>query len=326
MNTNILLLSAGRRVKLYHILQEELALLFPNAIVIAADANPAFSSVCAIASSFVELPFTTDANFGFALASVCNEMNIGLIIPTTDFDANALAIALEESNIPTSTQILGSSKEFVLKCQDKVLTCTIFKEANVNFLMPLAPEDFEFPLFMKPRYGYSSEDCRIIEEEGDLPKSILELEDFGDYIFQYYLPPNEFQEYSIDCYYNLKSTLLCAVPRKRISTRGGEVSKSMTQKNEVYTWVWENFSSLNGATGPITLQCFLNLKTKDVVAGEINPRLAGGYTLSHAAGANFVKYALEEYLLKKTILPTENWKENVLMLRFDDEIIKQTGQ
>ncbi len=115
--------------------------------------------------------------------------------------------------------------------------------------------------------------------------------------------------------------MLCAVPCKQISVRDGEVSKSMTIKNEIYQWVWENFAFLEGAKGPLNLQCFINLKTKEVVGGEINPRFGAGYTLSHAAGGNFIKYAYDEYFLNKLILPMENWKENLLMLRFDDELI-----
>ncbi len=308
-------------MKLFYALREEIQLIFPQGKIIPADANPDYSAVCVYAKNSVKLPYTTDINFATALNRICTEQKIALIIPTTDFDINALVLAIDENQIPADTQVLVSSKEFVLKCQDKVLTCAIFKDANVDFLMPLASEDFEYPLFMKPRYGYNTEDCRVIYEEADLPKSVLELADFGDYIFQYYLPPSDFDEYTIDCYYNKMSVLLSAVPRKRMSVRGGEVSKSMTIKNEVYAWVWENFSTLNGALGPISLQCFFNVKTKEIVAGEINPRFAGGYTLSHASGANYIKYTFEEYLAHRAISPMENWKENLLMLRYDEEII-----
>lgn len=322
MNINILLLSAGRRVKLFRFLQDELTQVYSEGIVIAADANPEWSAVCSMAPVSIKTPYATDDNFASSIREICLSKNIGLIIPTTDFDTNALVQMVEENLIPEGTKALVSSKELVLKCQDKVLTCAVFKDANVDFLMPLTPEEFDFPIFMKPRYGYNTEDCRVIREAIDLPKSILELEDFGDFIFQYYLSPDDFEEYTIDCYYTLKNHLLCAVPRQRVNVRGGEVSKAITRKNEVYQWVWENFATLEGAQGPITIQCFFHPIKKDIVAGEINPRLGGGYTLSYAAGANYLKMAIVEYMLGETPLPPASWKDELRMLRFDDEIIK----
>ena len=323
MNKNILLLSAGRRVKLFHFFEQELKSVFPDAMVIPADAMPEYSAVCNIAGQSVVVPYTTDAAFYEQLPTICVEKNIGLIIPTTDFDTNALITLAEQNLLPEHTEALVSSKDFILKCQDKVLTCTIFETCGVEFLMPLYYENFEYPLFMKSRYGFNSEDCRVINDEMDLPRTVLDSSDYDDYIFQYYLSPDDFNEYTIDCYFNKNSELLCAVPRQRLVVRGGEVLKSITVKNEIYTWVWQYFNLLPGAKGPVTIQCFINLKTKDIVAGEINPRLGGGYTLSHAAGANYLRCIIEEYLLAKSVLPITNWKENLLMLRYDEEILIQ---
>ncbi len=323
LNKNILLLSAGRRVKLFRYLEQELHTVFPDVIVLAADAVPGLSPVCNISANSVAVPYTTDAAFYETLPGLCSKNNIGLIIPTTDFDTNALITLSDQDLLPEETESLISSKDFILKCQDKVLTCTIFKNCGVEFLMPLQFDNFEYPLFMKSRYGFNSEDCRMIAEASDLPQSVLESSDYNDYIFQYYLSPIDFEEYTIDCYYNKSSELLCAVPRLRIQIKGGEVSKSVTVKNEVYQWAWQFFNSLPGARGPVTLQCFLNIKNRDIVAGEINPRFGGGYSLSHAAGANYLKYIMDEYLLLKTALPITNWKENLLMLRYDEELLIQ---
>jgi carbamoyl-phosphate synthase large subunit len=323
LNKNILLLSAGRKVKLFRHLENELQAVFPDALVIAADAVPEHSAVCHITKNKLKVPYTTDMTFYEKLPLLCRENKIGLIIPTTDFDTNALITLADQNMLPEDTEALVSTKDFILKCQDKVLTCTIFESCGVEFLMPLHSDYFEYPLFMKPRYGFKSEDCRVINDEMDLPRTVLDTSDYSDYIFQYYLSPDDFEEYSIDCYYNKNGELLCSVPRLRMTVRGGEVSKCVTIKNEIYTWVWQYFNSLPGAKGPINLQCFLNLKTKDIVAGEINPRFASGYTLSHQAGANYARYIVEEYLLSKTVLPITNWKENLLMLRYDEEILIQ---
>ncbi len=321
MNSNILILSAGRRVSLYRSFQDAQKKYFAGGKVIAADANPQYSAVCRMAEKSLKVPYTTDGRYYEQIPLFCKEEGIGLIVPTTDYDTNALSILVEDKALPEFTRAVVSDKELVLKCQDKVLTCAVFSDADVDFLMPLKPDDFEYPLFMKPRYGYNSESCRVIYESRDLPAGILEQEDLDDYIFQYYMDPEICDEYSIDCYYSREGYLLCAVPRKRLAVRAGEVSKSVTRRNDVYTWVMEHFGKLPGARGGITIQCFLNTQTGEVIAGEINPRFAGGVTLSIAAGANMPAWYVEEYMMNRTIIPQDQWQENLLMLRYDEDIV-----
>jgi carbamoyl-phosphate synthase large subunit len=320
---NIILLSAGRRVKFMKLLQEELSIRIPGGRVIPADARPEWSAACRTAGEYIKLPYTTDGKYYEALPEACEKYGCSLVIPASDFDINALAILNESRALPDQTRAIISTHDFILKCQDKVLTCAIFSDANVDFLMPLRKEDFEFPLFMKPRYGYSSEDARVVHDLGDIPGYILDSEDYDDFIFQYYLDPALFEEYSIDCYYNTGSELMSAVPRKRILIRAGESSKAMTVRNEVYEWVMQFFNRLPGASGPVNIQCFLNMDNREIVAGEINPRFARGYTLSHAAGANHIGYCIEEYLGRGVVRPNPAWKENMVMLRYEEDVILQ---
>ena len=74
------------------------------------------------------------------------------------------------------------------------------------------------------------------------------------------------------------------VPRLRIETRAGEVSKGLTSKGIVYDYLKDKLINLKGARGVITLQIFVNKKNKIFRAIEINPRFGGGYPLSYAAG------------------------------------------
>lgn len=73
--------------------------------------------------------------------------------------------------------------------------------------------------------------------------------------------------------------------------------------------------------GCITLQLFYNEVTGSVCGIEINPRFGGGYPLSYSAGANFPKWIIQEYLLGQKIEFFNEWEDNLLMLRYDDEIL-----
>jgi len=76
-----------------------------------------------------------------------------------------------------------------------------------------------------------------------------------------------------------------------------------------------------GARGCLTIQVFLH-KTEDKILGiEINPRFGGGYPLSYLAGANYSQWAIREYLLNQKIEEFAAWSDNLLMLRYDAEVL-----
>lgn len=69
------------------------------------------------------------------------------------------------------------------------------------------------------------------------------------------------------------------------------------------------------------MQFFFNPETKRVIGIEINPRFGGGYPLSYLAGANFPKFIIDEYILNEEIQPFDDWEDNLLMLRYDNEVL-----
>ena len=76
---------------------------------------------------------------------------------------------------------------------------------------------------------------------------------------------------------------------------------------------------LGAGPGVITLQLFLTDDDK-VRFIEINPRFGGGVPLSIKAGANFPKWILQELLGEKARVRFDGYKDNLIMLRYDDEV------
>jgi carbamoyl-phosphate synthase large subunit len=140
-------------------------------------------------------------------------------------------------------------------------------------------------------------------------------------MFLEYLDPKEHIEYTVDLYYDRHSELKCVVPRQRIEVRGGEVSKGVTRKNFLVKYLPEKMNRLEGARGCLTLQVFVNTQSSKVTGIEINPRFGGGYPLSYLAGANFSKWIIDEYFFNKKIDYFDGWEDNLLMLRYDDEVL-----
>ena len=140
-------------------------------------------------------------------------------------------------------------------------------------------------------------------------------------MYMEYISAEEYDEFTVDCYYDKNSVLKCVVPRKRIVVRAGEVNKGVTVKNIIVDEFQKKLAKIKGAKGCLTIQVFLH-KTKDIIKGiEINPRFGGGYPLTYLSGANYTKWIIDEYLLDKKIKNFDAWEEDLLMLRYDDEVL-----
>jgi len=176
----------------------------------------------------------------------------------------------------------------------------------------------KFPLFIKPNNGSRSIDTFYIESKEDITDYHLQNEKF---MFLEYIDHSKNDEFTCDTYYGKDNKLKCVVPRKRIEVRDGEVNKGKTEKNELVNYIKALLNKVEGALGCLTMQFFLNRETREIVAIEINPRFGGGYPLSYLAGANFPKWIIEEYMLNKKISYFEGWEDNLLMLRYDKEVL-----
>jgi carbamoyl-phosphate synthase large subunit len=314
---NILITSAGRRVSLVRAFKNELVKLFPRGKVFTADMKAELSSACRKSDGYFSVVRVTDTAYSEDLIEICKNNNIKLVIPTLDTELISLA---ENINlfIDNGIQVVISSLEMVKICRNKKKLFQYFDSIGFPRTKEIDSENPEFPIFVKPIDGSSSIGTMVIKEKSQYSKVLLEDTNL---VFLHYLSPLDYTEFTIDLYYNRQNKLICAVPRERIEVRSGEVSKSVTRKDNLYTAILEVFSKCKGFTGCITLQVFRRKNTDEITGIEINPRFGGGYPLSYLAGANYPEYLIREYLLNEKIEFFEDWICNMLMLRYDDEII-----
>lgn len=314
---NILITSAGRRVSLIRAFRYELAKYFSNGKVLTVDMNPQLSSACMASDGYFKVPAVSESDYKESLMEICRLMGIKLIIPTIDSELLFLAENkdwfIENGIIPVISDL-----NFIQICRDKKETHKFFKSIDIPYCKEIDLNQFKFPLFAKPYNGSSSIGTQLIRNEIELSSA---LKNENKLIFMEYVDPREYHEFTIDMYFDKNSNLKCAVPRQRIEIRTGEVSKSVTRKNILYDYVCSRFKDCKGLKGCITAQVFLKIVGDEVIGIEINPRFGGGYPLSYRAGANFPEMLIKEYMLNEEISFCDNWKSDVLMLRFDDEII-----
>ncbi|GIJ97704.1 carbamoyl phosphate synthase large subunit [Capnocytophaga stomatis] len=314
---NILITSAGQRVSLVKFFQKEIKHLNPENKVYTVDLNPSLAPACIISDDYKKVCSVTAPDYIENLLNICQLWNIKLIIPTIDTELLTLAkhkqLFLDNGITP-----IISSLDFIEKCRDKRKINQFFIGNNIEIPRTIDKENPEFPLFIKPYDGSASKDSMLVNDISELKECHLNNPKL---MFLEYIDKSQYEEFTIDAYYDKYNTLKCLVPRKRIFVRAGEISKGVTRKNELVDFIKTRLNTIEGAVGCLTMQFFFNPETKRVIGIEINPRFGGGYPLSYLAGANFPKFIIDEYILNKEIQPFDNWEDSLLMLRYDNEVL-----
>lgn len=316
---NILITCAGRRVSLVRAFQKELKGINSAFKVYATDFEPQLSAACQVADGYFAVPHLSAENYITTILDCCQQYKIQLVIPCVDTEL--VLLSKHKSFFDNhGIKVIISSLDFVKKCRDKRLIHQFFNKNNIQHAQEYSKNNLKFPLFIKPIDGSRSVDTYMIKTENDFRADYFNSEKF---MFLEYLDSKLYDEYTCDLYYDQTHRLKCVVPRKRIEVRDGEVYKSLAQKNYLVSYIKERLSFIEGVVGCLTAQFFLSKNGSNQVYGiEINPRFGGGYPLSYLAGANFPKWIISEYLLNETIDDQfDVWEDNLLMIRYDDEVL-----
>lgn len=317
MNTNILITSAGKRVSLVKIFQKALKNIFPDAKVFTSDMNPSMAPAGMVSDRCFKVPRVTDDTYIPALIEICTINNIALVIPTIDTELSVLSknkALLDGYGI----KAIVSDYDFIRSCRDKRETIELFQKMNIRIPEPRDKNNPVFPMFAKPYDGSLSKDIYVIRDRDELTPEIWNNPKL---IFMEYIDKNIYKEYTVDMYYGRDNRLKSIVPRERVEIRAGEINKGFTRKNGLVPYLKQRMAYLPGVVGCICMQLFFNEASQKVVGIEINPRFGGGYPLSYHAGADFPAYIIKEYLMNESVSYAEDWLDNTLMLRYDDEII-----
>jgi len=314
--SNILITSAGRRVELVESFQIESKKIDKNIKIFCVDLKPDLSAACQIADLSFASPAVNSLDYILFLKQICIENLITIIIPTIDNELHILSEHQEEF-LELGIKVIISDDLLIKACRNKNQTSGLFNNLDIDTPKIYDKENLIYPCFVKPYDGSSSEGAMPLFNERMLTKEVFENH---KNIFMEFIPES-YDEYTVDLYYDKSGNLKVLVPRLRIETRAGEISKGVTSKGVIYKFLKDKLINLKGAVGPITLQLFYNSKEKSFKAIEINARFGGGYPLAYSAGANFPKMIICEYILDMNVDFIEDWEDNLLMLRYDSKAL-----
>lgn len=314
---NILITSAGKRVKLVRIFQKTISEMGLHAKVFTTDMKPSMAPAGVISDGCMMVPRCTESGFVETLLNICREKEIGVIIPTIDPELIVLSTNRHRFK-EIGVKLMLSDTDFIQMCRDKRKTSSYFLQIGIEVPKFLDKNHPVFPMFAKPFDGSLSTNIHVIKNESALTKDILNDEKL---LFMEYIDTSEYKEFTIDMYFGMDNKVKCIVPRERIEVRAGEINKGITRKNYIVEFLEQRMGYLPGVRGCICVQLFYRESDNDIKGIEINPRFGGGYPLSYHAKANYAQYVIDEYLLDKEIAYNNKWLDNTLMLRFDDDII-----
>ena len=171
--------------------------------------------------------------------------------------------------------------------------------------------DIEFPLFIKPKSGSSSINAFKVNNKKELS---IYMDIIQDPIVQEFI---EGEEYTVDVFLDFEGNVITIVPRLRIATRGGEISKGKIIKDREIINDIKRLMKVLKPIGHITVQLMKTQRGIEYI--EINPRFGGGAPMSIQSGADSCEN-LYRLMMGEKLEYNENYRENIMFLRFDKSI------
>jgi len=287
--------------------------------VLAADMNAMSAAFQLSDAGFFATRFNDPAYIPEMLR-VCREQSVDLLIPTHDRELMLYANAFEQFEA-IGTRVVISSPKVVSIGSDKVQTHRWMSEHGLPVPRQATPHEvladpgaWQLPLLIKPQFGSSSIGVHIVD---DMEKLRL-LSANQPYLVQTIATG---QEYTVELFADQSGRCRCAVPRRRLETRAGEVSKGMTVRIEPVIELSKRVcDALPGARGVMNLQVFHDPKTNDCRIIELNTRFGGGYPLTHECGADYISWLIQEKIDGRCPSDDTQWQDGLVMLRYDDAV------
>jgi carbamoyl-phosphate synthase large subunit len=239
-----------------------------HAPVVAADPNPLAPAQYA-AHARRAVPRIDDPGYVPALEALCEEFEVGAVVPLTDLDIEVLARARAEGRLPAFVPDPNVAAATYDKYEAHLLLGRHGLPSPPTVL-PGEPVD-SFPVMVKPRQGSGA---RSIHPAADAEQA----EFFCRYVEEPVMVQKLMQgpEFSIDLLSDLEGRCLNAIPRTMIESRGGESIKGTVIEDAELVALGRNVVEALGVRGPCTVQVF---RDRDIGLGisDVNTRFGGAF-------------------------------------------------
>ncbi len=237
--------------------------------VVAADPNPLAPAQYA-ATVRTSVPRITDPEYVPALQRLCEEHDVGAIVPLTDLDIETLAVARADGRLP---QALVPDPEIATATYDKYEAHLLFGRLGLPSPPTVLPGDevMSFPVMVKPRRGSGAESIFVAHDAAQAAF-------FCDYVDADVMVQRRMDgpEFSIDTLSDRDGRCLNAIPRSMIESRGGESIKGTVLDDPELVELGRTVVEAIGTRGPCTVQVF---RDREIGLGitDVNTRFGGAF-------------------------------------------------
>ena len=312
---NILITSVSKKVWLVQAFKDALKQGNLEGNIVSLDSN-FLSAGFYVSDKHYVVPSSSGKTFISKVMDICIREDIKLIIPTRDGELLVFSESKKQFK-EQGVEIMVSDKEIINICRDKYKFFEFLSANNIATPNTILPKQVDFsnmtyPLIIKSRRGSGSKDLFKAKNKKEL-KFFIDYID--DPIIQDYI---DGKEYTVDLFSNFQKKVLSVVVRERIETFHGESYKGKTVKEMDIIRIAKNVAEKLGTIGHITLQFIKNDSVIKLI--EINPRFGGGAALGIKAGSNTPLFLLKLIAGKKIESQIGNFKEDLLMLRYTNDL------
>ncbi len=317
-HARILFTCIGRRVSLLESFRSAARGLGLTTRIIGTDSSPLSAALQLCDAKYVVSP-VRHTDYLSQILEIVKREQVNLLVPTTDLDLWILA-ENRASFDNVGCCVLVSRPEVIEICQDKRKAFAFLSEHGfdtpytVEAAEALSRQEIRYPCFLKPWDGHASRGTAKVENARELEVMAARI---PNCIVQEFIDGTE---YTCDAFVDFDMQVRCVVPRRRIETRGGEVSKGQTVRDEaIMSRTADVVRALGAGPGVITIQLIVD-GGRQIKFIEINPRFGGGVPLSIRAGADFPRWILEQLAGREPDIVFGRFKDNLTMLRYDSEV------
>ncbi|WP_052745732.1 ATP-grasp domain-containing protein [Allosalinactinospora lopnorensis] len=276
--------------------------------VVATDCDPRSAGLYLADAAFT-VPGGTSPAFLGRMRRICASENIQAIVPLVDEELLPVWELAAEG-----VEILLPHAEMVALCLDKLVLMETLAEAKVTVphtrLATFGAGSLAYPLIVKPRAGRGGRGIAIARNRRELRDILARAGDLGQWIIQEYV---EGPEFSVSVVAWRDGQVQAVVP-KEVVLKEGSSRYAISRRNPAITEICIETAHALDADGPFNVQLRLDSLGAPQVF-EINPRFSGSSALTTAAGIDEINGLLAQALDTHQPPVTDNWQENVAMIR-----------
>lgn len=318
---NILVLSCGTRNKIIQYFKRELN---GAGKVIATDMSPNAPALYEADVHYI-VPRMTAPGYLDVIYDICRKEQVTGVLSLIDPELSLLALHEEEFHALGVT-VIGSFYDLCERTLDKWQMFCWLKEHGYAcaesyidreaFYGDVRAGKINYPVFVKPIRGSASIAISKVQDQETVD---LLFEHADDLMIQEYLKG---QEIGADCYIDMISGELISVfTKKKLVMRAGETDKSISFKDPELFALIERFVKEAGFRGQIDIDIF-ECDGKYYIS-EVNPRFGGGYPHAYEAGANHMKYIVNNLQGKVNEPQIGEYESGVIMMKYSEIMIRR---